>query len=139
MRRTIKINGKYYKFKSSAAIPRMYRIKFGRDIFVDLEQLAKQVEVKEKLKKEMKEKCEKEGKPFREEDCISTLPISSLELFENIAFLMNKHGDPKQPSDVDKWLEQFETFDIYSILPQIVDMWNIENKQMSKPKKERGK
>ena len=139
MRRSIKINGEYYKFKSSAAIHRMYRIKFGRDIFVDLEQLAKQVEAQEKLKKEMKEKCEKEGKPFREEDFISTLPISSLELFENIAFLMNKHGDPKQPSDVDKWLEQFETFDIYSILPQIVDMWNIENKQMSKPKKERGK
>ncbi len=139
MRKNIKINGKYYKFKSSAAIPRMYRIKFGRDIFVDLEQLAKQVEVQEKLKNEMKAKCEKEGKPFREEEFASSMPISSLELFENIAFLMNKHGDPSQPSDVDKWLEQFETFDIYSILPQIVDMWNIENRQMSKPKKERGK
>lgn len=87
----------------------------------------------------MKAKCEKEGKPFREEEFASSMPISSLELFENIAFLMNKHGDPSQPSDVDKWLEQFETFDIYSILPQIVDMWNIENRQMSKPKKERGK
>lgn len=139
MRRNIEINGKNYKFKSSAAIPRMYRIKFGRDIFVDLEKIVKQVEVQEKLKKETKEKCEKEGKPFQEEAFNSHLPIKSLELFENIAFLMNKHGDPSQPSDVDEWLEQFETFDIYTILPQIVDMWKTENKQMSKPKKKKGK
>lgn len=139
MRRNIKINGKNYKFKSSAAIPRMYRIKFGRDIFVDLEKIAKQAEVQEKLKKEMKEKCEKEGKTFQEEDFNSHLPIKSLELFENIAFLMNKHGDPSQPSDVDEWLDQFETFDIYAILPQIVDMWKLENKQMSRPKKKKGK
>ena len=117
----------------------MYRIKFGRDIFVDLEKIVKQVDVQEKLKKEMKEKCEKEGKTFREEDLNSHLPIKSLELFENIAFLMNKHGDPSQPSDVDEWLDQFETFDIYAILPQIVDMWKLENKQMSKPKKKKGK
>ena len=52
---------------------------------------------------------------------------------------MNKHGDPSQPSDVDEWLDQFETFDIYAILPQIVDMWKLENKQMSKPKKKKGK
>lgn len=139
MRRTIKISGKDCKFKSSAAVPRMYRIKFGRDIFVDLEKIVRQVEVQEKLKTEAREKCEKEGTEFKEEEWDSRLPIDSLEVFENIAFLMHKHGDPKQPSDVDEWIDQFEIFDIYAILPEIVEMWKMENMQMSKPKKKKGK
>ena len=60
-------------------------------------------------------------------------------MFENIAFLMHKHGDSSQPSDIDEWLEQFETFDIYEIMPQILEMWKLENKQMSKQKKKNGK
>ena len=34
--RTVEIAGKQVPFKASAAIPRIYRIKFGRDIFRDL-------------------------------------------------------------------------------------------------------
>lgn len=124
MRKTLMISGIECDFKSSAAIPRMYRLKFGRDIFVDMQRLQKQVELQEKIKKESGEDKE------------STLPIDSLEMFENIAFLMHKHGDPKQPSEIDDWLEQFETFSIYEILPEILDMWEIENKQMSTAKKE---
>ena len=39
----IEIDGKEVEFKASAAIPRMYRIKFGRDIYKDLSQLEKSV------------------------------------------------------------------------------------------------
>jgi len=52
---------------------------------------------------------------------------------------MHKHGDPDQPDDINEWLDQFETFDIYEILPEIMEMWKSENKQMSVPKKKRGK
>lgn len=124
MRKTLMISGIECNFKSSAAIPRMYRLKFGRDIFVDMQRLQKQVELQEKIKKESGE------------DKKSTFPIDSLEMFENIAFLMHKHGDPNQPSEIDDWLEQFETFSIYEILPEILDMWGVENKQMSTAKKE---
>ena len=113
MRKTLTISGIECNFKSSAAIPRMYRLKFGRDVFVDLQKLKKQVEVSEKLK-------EKTG-----EDS-SSLPVDSLEIFENIAFLMHKHGDPTQPSEIDEWLEQFETFSIYKVLPEILEMWGLE-------------
>lgn len=65
----------------------------------------------------------------------SNLPIDSLEMFENIAFLMHKHGDPSQPSDIEEWLEQFSMLDIYKILPEIVEMWNVENEQTSTGKK----
>mgnify|MGYP000284961818 FL=1 len=51
MRKTLVIGGIECNFKSSAAIPRMYRLKFGRDVFVDLQKLKKQVELSEKLKK----------------------------------------------------------------------------------------
>lgn len=49
---------------------------------------------------------------------------------------MHKHGDPTQPSEIDEWLEQFETFSIYKVLPEILEMWGLENKQMSVSKKE---
>ena len=139
MRKTIIIDGKECNFKSSAAIPRIYRMKFKRDIFKDLTQINKQVKAQEKLKKETKEKCENEGIPFDESEFDSELPINSLEMFENIAYVMHKHGDPSQPNDIDEWLDQFHIFDIYKILPEIVEMWEMENEQMSVPKKKNGK
>lgn len=126
MRKTIIINGIECKLKSSAALPRMYRLKFGRDIFVDMSHLKKQMD----LNKKMKEETGNDS---------SSISIESLEMFENIAFLMNKHGDPEQPNDIEEWLEQFETFDIYKVLPEILDMWNTENNQMSIPKKQEEK
>lgn len=135
MKKTVIINGIECKLKSSAAIPRIYRLKFGRDIFVDMTKLQKQISAQEKLMKELKEQAEAEGKEFDEEEIGSSLPISSLEMFENIAFLMHKHGDPSQPSDIEEWLDQFETFDIYEILPEILEMWNLENRQLSTQKK----
>lgn len=139
MRKTITINGTEYKFKSSAAIPRIYRLKFGRDIFVDMQKIEKQIKIQEKLKDEMQKKCAKGGTEFDESKFESGIPIESLEMFENIAFLMHKHGDPDQPDDINEWLDQFETFDIYEIMPEIMEMWKSENKQMSVPKKKRGK
>ena len=58
MRKTITINGTEYKFKSSAAIPRIYRLKFGRDIFVDMQKIEKQIKIQEKLKDEMQKKVQ---------------------------------------------------------------------------------
>lgn len=139
MKKTIEINGMQCKFKSSAAIPRMYRMKFRRDIFTDMNSLKKQVDAQNRLKEDLKKQAEEKGEEFNEGEFESGLPIESLEMFENIAFLMHKHGDPSQPSDIDQWLEQFETFDIYKILPEILEMWNLENKTNSNPKKKTGK
>lgn len=135
MKKTIRISGVDCRMKSSAAIPRMYRLKFGRDIFVDMGKLKKQMDAQDKLKKELREQAEKKGEEFDEGSVGSMLPIQSLEMFENIAYLMHKHGDPKQPNDIDRWLEQFEVFDIYKILPEILEMWNLENETRSIPKK----
>ena len=39
IQKTVKVANQEITFKSSAAIPRLYRIKFGRDIFKDLSKL----------------------------------------------------------------------------------------------------
>lgn len=45
--KTVTVNDKEVKFKSSATIPRLYRIKFKRDIFKDLAKLEKSFKVNE--------------------------------------------------------------------------------------------
>ena len=43
IKRTIEIDGQEVAFKASAAIPRIYRLKFHRDIYKDLAALEKSV------------------------------------------------------------------------------------------------
>ena len=81
----IEIDGQMVEFRASAAVPRLYRIKFGRDIYKDLRSLEKSVD---------------DG---NEES--SSLDLFSLEMFENIAFIMAKHAHPDQvPDNPDEWL-----------------------------------
>ena len=49
MTKVIEIDGKQVAFKASAAIPRIYRVRYGRDIFKDLIKLDK--ELKETARK----------------------------------------------------------------------------------------
>ena len=102
-------------FKASAAVPRLYRLKFRRDIYQDFAALQKSVG----------ENTEKS----------SALDIESLEVFENIAYIMAKHADAAIPSSPDEWLEQFNTFSIYEILPQLIDLWGLNVETQVKFKK----
>jgi hypothetical protein len=135
MRKDIEIDGKVCHFKTSAAVPRIYRIKFGRDLFVDMDRLKSEFEIQDRKQSEEKAKAEAEGREYIPE---SSLGINSLEMFENIAYVMHKHGDPDQPNDINEWLDQFETFDIYTILPDIFEMWKMENLTTSLAKKKQG-
>ena len=80
--KTVKVGDREVTFKSSAAIPRMYRIKFKRDIFKDLT----------KLEKSYKDKG----------DGSKELEIEDLEIFENVAYIMALHGDPSTPKSIDE-------------------------------------
>ena len=103
--KTIEIDGKGVLFKASAAIPRIYRIKFGRDIYKDLAKLENSVS---KNKEESSE-----------------IDIPSLEMFENIAYVMAKHADPSLPDTPEEWLDEFSTFSIYQVLPEIIELWGL--------------
>ena len=47
MEKKIEIDGKQVPFRASAAIPRIYRMKFGRDIYKDLRQLEKSMDAED--------------------------------------------------------------------------------------------
>ena len=106
MTKKIQIDGKDVVFKASAAIPRIYRLKFHRDIYKDLRDLEKAV-----------------SSSSAEE---SNLDLLSLELFENIAYIMAKHADPTTvPDSPEAWLDEFSTFSIYQVLPEIIELWGL--------------
>ena len=115
MTKKIIIDGKEVQFKASAAIPRIYRIKFHRDIYKDLDTLSKAV-----------------GDGNEEN---SHLDMFSLEMFENIAFVMAKHADPNIPDTPEEWLDEFNTFSIYQVLPQLIELWGLNVKTDVEAKK----
>ena len=51
------------------------------------------------------------------------MQIEDLEIFENVAYVMALHADPNIPESIDEWLEQFEMFSIYEVLPEILILW----------------
>ena len=103
LEKTITVGDKHVKFRSSATIPRLYRIKFKRDIFKDLSKLEKSYK----------------GKTENGED----LQIEDLEIFENVAYVMAYHADNSIPASIEDWLDQFDMFSIYEVLPQILELW----------------
>lgn len=115
IRKNIEIDGQEVAFKASAAIPRIYRLKFQRDIYKDLAVLEKSIG---------------DGK---EES--SNLDMFSLEMFENIAFIMAKHADPSIPDTPEEWLDNFNTFSIYQVLPQLIELWGLNVKTDVESKK----
>ena len=103
LKKTVNICGQEVTFKSSASVPRMYRMKFKRDIFKDLTALEKSYKKRTDGEKE--------------------LEIEDLEIFENVAYIMAYHADHSIPGTIDEWLDQFEMFSIYEVLPEILELW----------------
>ena len=103
LEKTVMVSGKEVRFRASAAIPRLYRIKFKRDIFKDLS----------KLESSYKGKSE-DG---------TEIQIEDLEIFENVAYIMAWHADPTIPGTIEEWLDEFEMFSIYQVLPEILELW----------------
>lgn len=102
---TITVDGKEVTLRASAAVPRLYRIKFRRDIILDMQAVARAMEDKDKTGQD--------------------LPLEALELFENTAYIMAKHGDKDHvPDSPDAWLEEFSTFSIYRLFPVLQALWD---------------
>ena len=116
IKKTITVDGIEVPFKASAAVPRLYRIKFRRDIYKDFAALQTSLQ-----------DSDEEG---------STLDNESLEVFENIAYIMAKHADPENvPDSPDDFLERFNTFSIYEILPQLIELWGLNTATQVESKK----
>ena len=116
MEKTLTIDGKAVKFKTSAALPRLYRETFKRDVFLDLNKARSGITNKKKASAD-------------------DLPIEALEVIENLAYVMAKYADPSIPDNIYDWLDQFPTTAIYTVAQDILIMWNEEQRTQSKPKK----
>ena len=117
MDKIIEIGGKEVKFRATARTPRLYRMIIGRDMIVDMNKLKKAFDKIEKGKAE-------------------SFDIIDLQIFEDTAYIMARHADPEMNEKTpEEWLDTFDMFSIYEILPQIFELWAMNTKQTSTPKK----
>lgn len=114
LKREIEIDGKMVPFRSSATIPRLYRSKFKRDIFKDLAKLENTYK-----QSQAKKQSSVDGTPSDD----ASFQIGDLEIFENVAYIMAYHADNNIPRSVEEWLDQFEMFSIYEVLPKLLELW----------------
>lgn len=120
MKKNILIDGKPVPFVANGATPWRYRARFHEDIFKDISRLTEDFS---------------KAQVIDGNGSVSLLEIDSLEAFEKIAYIMAKQADPDIPDDPAEWLERFEFFSIYEVLPEILGLWNLNLEQKSEVKK----
>ena len=113
--KTIIVSGIPVTFKATAGLPRFYRARCGRDMLQDFTTLIDKVD-------------EKNGQ-------LSSLDGQTLTMFEDIAHAMAKYADNSVSDDPGEWLDQFDVFSIYEILPQLIELWGINMRASEKSKK----
>jgi hypothetical protein len=101
MERIINIDGRDIPFKATAGTIRRYRAQFGRDLLQDFQRLQEAMSQSQ------------------------TLTSEHLTVFENLAYTMAKQADPEIPATPDDWLDTFDMFSIYNVLPQLVQLFGV--------------
>lgn len=101
MEKTIEISGKQVTFKSTGAVPKRYKMQFGRDFFADLLAM--------------------EGTINKENPSVEEMRKIDFEVFYDIAWTFAKTAD-SSVQDPLTWLDSFESFPIIEILPELQDM-----------------
>jgi len=109
MEKIITIGEKAVPFKATAATIRRYRQRTGRDLLADMQAISTSV-----------------SSP-------AGLSSANLQAFEDVAFIMAQQADPTIPSDPDEWLDQFEMFSVYQVLPQLVELWGLSMETIAEP------
>lgn len=126
MDRIIEIDGKNVKFRATARTPRLYRGILGRDMIQDMNKLRKAYRKATEIKEDATE----------EEKLEAQMSAADLEIFENAAYIMARHATPDNiPDNPDEWLDSFNMFSIYQILPKLLELWALNNATTSTAKK----
>ena len=123
-----KIFGTDHKLKMTAATPRIYRAKFGKDIIVQMDAMY------ERLSNEGKKKDKEKKDEEKKDDSVSFTP-EELEMMENLIFVCNRQAEPEQPEDIFEWLASFEIGAITGTYGTIMKMWEDNLHQISTSKK----
>lgn len=122
MDKVIRIDDKDVEFRATARTPRLYRVIIGRDMIVDMNKLSK------------KYKAVNESKKKGDDDISFT--AEDLQIFEDAAYVMARHANPDmRERTADDWLDSFDMFSIYEILPDLLILWGENQRTTSTPKK----
>jgi|SRR5690625_815871 len=107
MEKTLIIDGREVRFKSTAATTRRYRAQFGSDFFADIIKLIPIIE-------------NVEADSFKNLD-YEALQRLDFEVFENIIWVLAKTADPSIPEPLE-WLDQFDEMPLMEVLPELQDL-----------------
>ncbi|MCM3444382.1 hypothetical protein [Metabacillus halosaccharovorans] len=107
MEKTLTIDGKEVRFKSTAATPLRFKSQFRKDFFAEISKLNKLKNVKFQGE---------DGEPDYD-----AFALIDFELFYNIIWSLAKTGNPQIPEPI-TWLDTFEEFPIGEIMPELQDL-----------------
>jgi hypothetical protein len=113
LEKTITIDGKQVRFKSTGANALRYKMQFRKDYLVEIMKL------------------DSLGKITNVQDLDpSSLEGIDFEVFYNIAWTMAKTADPTIPDPI-TWLDSFDEFPLLEIVPELQEMItsNIQGKK----------
>jgi hypothetical protein len=95
---TVNIAGHTVQLKATASTIRKYRAWFNRDLIADFTVIRSGFT---------------EGK----------ITAEIFEMVENLTYVMAKQADPTISSNIDDWLDQFETFPISEFAADVINLW----------------
>lgn len=122
MDKVIRIDDQDVEFRATARTPRLYRVIIGRDMIVDMNKLSR------KYKEVSEAKINGENE--------TEFTADDLQIFEDAAYVMARHANPDmEEKTADEWLDKFDMFSIYTILPDLLILWGQNQKTTSTPKK----
>lgn len=108
MEKTLTIDGKEVRFKSTAATTLRYKTQFGKDLFADLMKMYPLMQLQEK------------GMDTDNLD-YQTLQHIDFEVLYNIIWVLAKTADKTIPEPLE-WLDEFSEFPVMDILPELQDL-----------------
>lgn len=108
MEKTLTIDGRQVRFKSTAATAMRYKAQFSSDFFADLMKMGPVIQAVEK------------GQDFDNLD-YATLQHIDFEVFYNLIWVLAKTADRDIPEPIE-WLDTFSEFPIMEIMPQLQDL-----------------
>ncbi|WP_078434229.1 hypothetical protein [Metabacillus halosaccharovorans] len=103
MEKTLVIDGREVKFKSTGATPLRYKTQFNEDFFADIMKMEQLSKIK--------------GKKLTYEQIKSL----DMEVFYNLCWVLAKTADKSIGEPLD-WLDEFDEFPIMEILPKLNDL-----------------
>lgn len=103
MEKTIFIDNKEIRLKSTAATPLRFKAQFGKDFFSEILKLGNLSKIK------------------KNSIDYSIFNNTDFEVFYNIIWILAKTADNSIPEPI-TWLDRFDEFPLFEILPQIQDL-----------------